>query len=127
MNFYDVQFQMSEEDKMENDYGYAARAQSEEYREMVKNQGTARVEPSNVESALMQMEETINNLQDNIDRMHKKMEPVLNDFPVPCDDEPSATQDRAPYSPVVHSLVGLNERLKNLCNRVNTLTYRLDV
>lgn len=114
MNFYDVQFQMSEEDKMENDYGYAAK-------------GAAASELSNLDSAMQQMEETITRLADNVDRMNHKLEPVLNDFPVPSEAEPGQKEDRAPYSTVVHTLSEMNERLKSLSNRVNTLTYRLDV
>lgn len=83
---------------------------------------------SNLAQALDELIAGVDRLQDNLDHHHKRIEPLLNDFPIPGEASmPDTSEDRAPYSTIVRALGDQIERINNLADRLNMLTYRLDV
>ncbi len=82
---------------------------------------------SNLEHTLISLSEAVDRLQENLDRHHHRVGPVLNDFPLPTEGSNSVDPDRPPYSTVVKTINDQIERLNFLSNRLNDLTYRLDV
>lgn len=90
---------------------------------------TARPESqSKLSQVLDELSSVVDRLQDNLDRHHKRIDPLLNDFPIPGEASmPDNAEDREPYSTIVRALGNQIERINNLSDRLNSLTYRLDV
>jgi RNA polymerase-binding transcription factor DksA len=83
---------------------------------------------SPLDQALTDLHNAISSLRVNIDKHTEKVSPVLNSYPQP--DNPGMaqqTEDKSLSSTVVSSIREAVDQIENLQNRVNSLTYRLDV
>lgn len=81
---------------------------------------------SPIENKLTEAHNTLVKLEDNINRLAKKLEPVLNhNMDTPC--APSPPKEKAMGSPVYINLDELVDNLGRLVDRVNQINYKLEV
>ena len=84
---------------------------------------------SPIESKLNEAHNTLTKLEDNIDRLVKKLDSVINhNMDIPTDPSLNKLDSKPTSGSVVYiSLVELVTNMDKLVNRINGITYKVDV